>query len=51
MKVCRGLCLYSVLSGVFMCIHAWSEAKSCGAWHMDLVTMYGLANNISVEVG
>ena len=49
--MCRGLPLYGVLSVIFICMLAWSNGKSCVAFHVYLVAMYGLANDMSEEVG
>ena len=34
-----------------MSMHVWFEGKSCVACYMDLVAIYGLANDMLEEVG
>ena len=51
MKVRRGLRLYGVSSVALMTVNSWSESKSCVAYRVDVVTMYGLMNDKPGDVG
>ena len=50
-NVYRGLHLCTVLRVVFMFMQMRSDGNSCVVYHMYLVTIYGMANAMSGEVG